>query len=425
MWHCSRRLGKSYLLVDVALEYAIQHPQWPVRYVAPTRVGLKQIIHPIFRDIIADCPPELRPVWNSSENQYVLPGGGIVHLSGVNNGHEDDARGTAAGLAIIDEAGFIDNLEYVVKDVLMPQTINTGGFLILSSSSPKTPAHDFVGFIHEAQQNDSYSIFDIHQAGYPQDIVDEFCKEAGGEKSSTWQREYLCKLVVDETAAIVPEWDDKYIQEWPKDEYFQFYTLYEAMDVGGRDKNAVLFSYYDFKAAKLIIEDEYILEGPRMTTQVIADGVRAVEKRLWGSRAVGTRIADNNNVILLNDLQHHHGLNFFPTSKDDLSAMVNELRLWVQQGRIILHPRCRETAACLRYGIWDERRKEFARSRAFGHFDALAALIYKVRNIDQHSNPIPSHYGKKPADFWLPPTQQASEEDLAWTQAFRPVVPKE
>jgi len=71
--HCSRRIGKSYLLVILALEYAMRAPRWPVRYVAPTRVGLRQIIHPLFRDICADCPPPLRPVWSTTDNQYVLP----------------------------------------------------------------------------------------------------------------------------------------------------------------------------------------------------------------------------------------------------------------------------------------------------------------------------------------------------------------
>lgn len=418
--HCSRRLGKSYLLVKMALEFATKYPRWPVRYVAPSRVGLRQIIHPIFQDITKTCPPHLKPEWNTVDNQYQLPSGGLIHLSGVNNGHEDDPRGTASGLAIVDEAGFIDHLEYVVQSVLMPQTINTGGFVILSSSSPKTPAHEFVGFIQEAAAAGDYSLYDIYAAGYPPEIVDEFMREAGGGESSTWKREYLCKLVVDESSAVVPEWDDRYIQDWPRNQFFPFYQTYEAMDVGGRDKTAVLFGYYDFLNTKCVIEDEFIVEGPRMTTKLIADEVKAREIERWKEKPVHLRVADNNNVILLNDLQAFHGLSFAPTSKDDLEAMVNQVRLFVKQGRVIVHPRCKELTGCLRYGIWNEKRTEFARSKAFGHFDALASLVYFIRNVDTVTNPIPANYGKTEFEYFIPPATAGTPDETAILKALLP-----
>lgn len=37
------------------------------------------------------------------------------------------------------------------------------------------------------------------------------------------------------------------------------------------------------------------------------------------------RIADNNNVILLQDMSLMHGVHFAPTNKDTLMAMVNEV----------------------------------------------------------------------------------------------------
>ncbi len=43
----------------------------------------------------------------------------------------------------------------------------------------------------------------------------------------------------------------------------------------------------------------------------------------------------------------------------------------------------------------DENKKELARSKVYGHFDALMALVYLVRNIDTQTNPIPKYYGKR------------------------------
>jgi hypothetical protein len=64
----------------------------------------------------------------------------------------------------------------------------------------------------------------------------------------------------------------------------------------------------------------------------------------------------------------------------------------VAEGRIIVHPRCKQLAGCLEFGVWDEKRRKFERTETLGHFDALAALIYLVRNLDVHTNPIPRDY---------------------------------
>ncbi len=376
----------------MATEYCLTNPKYPVRYAAPTQAALKNIIRPIMRRILSDCPQHLKPRWYTQDKMYVFPNGAEFHISGCNNGHAENLRGTDAGIAIVDEAGFVDDLAYVVDDILMPQLLTTGGRLILSSTPPRSPAHEFTDFAQNAMSEGNYSEYNIHKAGYPKELVAEFCKEAGGENSTTWKREYLCQFVVDETYAVVPEWRDAYVLDYPKDELFQFYHLYEAMDVGGRDKHAVLFWYYDFRHSKTVIEDEWVIDGPTMTTELIAQTVKAKEAERWNGRPVYRRIADNNNVILLNDLGSLHDLHFSATSKDDLQAMVNELRLHVSSGRLIVHPRCKQTIGCLKNAVWTEKRDQFARLSAYGHFDALAALIYLIRNLDVNSNPIPSDF---------------------------------
>jgi len=45
-------------------------------------------------------------------------------------------------------------------------------------------------------------------------------------------------------------------------------------------------------------------------------------------------------------------------------------------------------------GLWDKNRREFKRTKALGHCDALAALMYGVRNVEAYAaiNPIPPTY---------------------------------
>lgn len=101
--------------------------------------------------------------------------------------------------------------------------------------------------------------------------------------------------------------------------------------------------------------------------------------------------------------------------------MVNEVRIWVAAGRVKIHPRCKQLIGCLRYGIWDNKRTQFARSGAYGHFDALAALVYLIRNIDINSNPVPAHYGLT-QDNWVLDQEEAqrSANAQAIMSIFKP-----
>ena len=175
------------------------------------------------------------------------------------------------------------------------------------------------------------------------------------------------------------------------------------MDIGGVDNTAILFGYYEFPKARLVVQREWVKNTPDVTSSMIAETVKAVEKDLWGEKQPFIRIADNNNKILLHDLAYTNELIFQSISKDSLHAMVNKVREWVKNGRLIIHPECEQLIGCLNTGIWDLSRKKFDRSSLYGHFDALAALVYMIRIVDEYSNPIPAHFGKSEETHWIPP----------------------
>ena len=182
------------------------------------------------------------------------------------------------------------------------------------------------------------------------------------------------------------------VQDYSKDEYWKYYHKYVSMDLGVRDKTAALFAGYDFLEAKLFILDEMVMAGPEMTTDKLAIAIADKEKDSFGGAEVYRRVADNNNLLLLQDLTTLHGLTFSPTTKGSLEAMINRLRLWVKQGKIVISPKCTELIGCLETGIWKKNRKEFDRSPLYGHFDALAGLMYLVRNVRENVTPIPALY---------------------------------
>ena len=163
------------------------------------------------------------------------------------------------------------------------------------------------------------------------------------------------------------------------------------MDTGFKDKTVLLYGYYDFKKATLFIESENVLKGHEVTSKAIAESVKSNEKNLQYKDT--DRIADNNDPIFLNDLNISQGINFQPTSKDSLEAMINEVRTWVGNGRVQVNEGCTELIGCLKNGIWNKRRSAFDRSKVYGHYDALASLVYLIRNINIHDNPIPLMHG--------------------------------
>lgn len=408
--HCSRRFGKSFLLVVIAIMAALTTPGIQVSYICPTQKNLRTILKPIFREILKDCPPEFFPTFHKQEGIYIFPNGSEIHLFGVEGGNIENLRGQSTKLALVDEAGFIDNLKYVVDSVLLPQLLSTNGQMFLSSSSPLSKEHEFVEYINAAKLEGAYHLFTIEQAGYEPALVEEFIKEMGGRNSTQCRRELFCELVTEAERALCPEWKPEFARVHPRSELFEFYDKYFALDSGVRDKTVGLYGYYDFKNASLIIEAEFVLQNLQVRTDVIAGCMRAIEAAPTADApgyvpgddptaepvALGykdvARYGDNDNLILIQDLTAFHDMPTLTTGKDSLDAMVNQVRLWVAAGRIVIHPRCKLLLATLENGLWNPNRTDFARSESLGHMDAFAALMYMVRNVRTDINPVPAFH---------------------------------
>ena len=389
--NCARRWGKSTILCLIAVEFCLQKPNSQVRFAAPTAKSLKKIIQPIIRMLCEDAPDDFKPHLKSIESVYVFPNGSEIHMAGTDGGNSESLRGTTSHLNIIDEAGFATDLDYVMRSILIPQTLTTNGTTLLASTPPKTPAHEFYNIAKECEIDGNYAIYTIHDnPSITQEIMETYMKESGGKDSTTWKREYECVFCVDEDSVIIPEWREEYVKTIEHNDFYKFYHKYVGMDLGVKDFTAAVFGYYDFTNARLIIEDELTLNGPSLTTLVLKDEIIKKETEIWGKDTqVYLRISDSNNKLLLQDLSNLHQLYFRSTNKDSLEAMINAVRLMVNDGKIIVDPKCKQLIGCLKYAVWDNAKKELARSGTYGHYDHLMALVYLVRNIDKLTNPIP------------------------------------
>lgn len=411
--NCSRQLGKSFWAVTKAVSTAIKTPNAQIRYGAAFQTDLVDFIIPAFDKVMEDCPSIIKGKYKSKGSCYVFPNGSKIKLVGLDK-NPNGLRGNTLDLIILDECGFVSNLEYIYKSILIPATTHRpNAKIVLISTPPSTPAHAFMDYVQKAELEGGYAMFTV----YDNPLIDEttiqrLMKESGGEVSTTWRREYLCEFVTDTDSAIIPEWVDTYVQDIPKDEFYPYYHKYVGMDLGVKDFTAAIFGYYDFKKAALVIEDELVLNGPTLNTEILKTAILNKENNLWVNQKPYRRISDNNNLMLIQDLSSLHNLHFMATNKESLEAMINEVRLMVQSGRIIINPRCKLTSGSLKYGVWDKKRTGFARSTTYGHFDCLAALIYLVRNLDKHSNPIPNNYNTTIFTHYTPPQTNDSHDSL-------------
>lgn len=395
---CSRQFGKTILEAILALETAFRKPKAKVKIGTAFQTDLLEFIIPAFDIVLVDCPADLKPVWNSQKSKYILPHNkSEIKLVGLDR-KPNGLRGTVIDLIILSETGFINNLHYLFKSVIIPATTHRPDCrVVMLSTPPSTPAHEFLDYVAKAKLEGSHILLTIYDNPMlTQADIDRLRKESNGPHwkegdpdSTTWLREYLCKHITDANLAIVAEWSNDYVFEVPKDDYYPFYHKYTAMDLGVKDNTAGIFGYYEFLKARLVIEDEYVINGPELTTLVLKKELSAKEVNLWGEQKPYRRISDNNNPLLLQDLSILHGMHFLPTDKGRLEEMVNTVKMMVRVGAIIIHPRCKQLNGCLEYGIWDKRREKFAQSKVYGHFDPLAALIYLVRQLDKVTNPIP------------------------------------
>jgi hypothetical protein len=211
----------------------------------------------------------------------------------------------------------------------------------------------------------------------------------GGRDSTKCRRELYCEWVVDETRAVVPEFNDErsaiMVHEVDPPTYE---TPLVSLDVGFEDYSHLLFGYYNFKTAHLVIQAEARLR--RMRTDQLAAEVKRVEAELWTGYAPKPSRVSDVDLILLQDLGAIHGLHFAPIAKDEKEAMVNELRLWVQSHRLEIDPGCEFLVRQMKSAIWNKSRTSFERTPEDGHFDGVDALIYMLRSAPIHHNPYPA-----------------------------------
>ena len=434
---CARRLGKTFLMCTLAIEECLRKPNVVVKYAFPKSVAAKKMLMPVMRKVLESCPEHLKPEYMVAEKVFRFKhNNSEIQISGTDNGNIENLRGGDSNLNIVDEAGFCSDLSYGVRSVLGPTTKITKGRTILVSTPSRSENHEFISdwvLPYKAENRIRiYTIYDNPQ--FNQEAIQEALSEyPDGANDPSFRREYLCEIIRDANKTILPSFTEQKEKAIVTDKYERpvFCDRYTALDIGGVDLTAVLFGYYDYKQATLVIEREFICDGTT-NSSILADKIKEIERELWTNPidnsvlAPYMRISDNNNKILLTDLQKLHGLSFSCTKKDNKQAAINSLDVTIQQELIIIHPSCVHTIFHAKYAEWNSNQTAFKHMKDSpsgkirgGHADALDALLYMHRSIVRSHNPFPSGYGEQHGPSIFKGLRSSSSSQSAAAEAFK------
>jgi hypothetical protein len=436
---CARRLGKSYLLCIIAVECALRSPRQRILYAAPTTKDAQEIVAPLLEQICDSAPFSIK--YDKNQSKFIFPNGSQIRLFGCDNKTKANrGRGSGANLVLLDEAGFIPVLDYVLHSIVAPQTLTTRGRVILASTPSDEPDHPFTTLAAKAEEGAYYVRKTIHDN--PRLSKEEIAKYIAEDaallgftveefkESDIYKREFLALRAIDTNLVVCPDWDGNH-EEFPRPE---FYDAYVAFDAGGVDPHGLLFGYFDFATQTLVIEDELLLRDGQ-NTEEIAHEVKRKEGYLWGvERWDGTLRALEKNVLVptpspaqpylrVSDMGSPKldlvvdGVRFMPTAKTEKRAQIDAVRIMFRQKKIKIHPRCRNLARHVRTTMWlNERQQSYRRTKTGEHGDLLDCLVYMVRNLRKSKDPKPLNWDTRDAgeNTWVRPGPKVPEMLPKW-----------
>src|SRR5690606_9860497 len=95
-------------------------------------------------------------------------------------------------------------------------------------------------------------------------------------------REYLCHIIRGSEKSILPSFNEQAEAEIVRDDFEvpAYCDKYVSLDPGGKDLTGVLFGYYDYEKATLVILDEIAVDGTT-NTEILAGMIKEKEKTYW------------------------------------------------------------------------------------------------------------------------------------------------
>lgn len=395
-----RKMGKSFTLLTLAYEFALNNPGSIILLVLPELKQAKDICFPMVNELEKFIPADLRPVLLRSEGKIRFGNKSEIKLGGSKPENVESLRGPACHLLLLDEVAFFSasNFHNALHNILLPQLTITGGPTLFATTPPRSPDHPFLIDVFPRIQAKNawfkFTIFDNPLVSA--DRIQEIAEACGGFESESFLREYMGEVQADSSLRVIPEftedthvlWDDH-----PREDLFGIpvldYRGYVTMDTGVIDFTAILCGFYDHDNAQLVVTHEMLFNSsePNFCTEYCADKYREMERKISSFCQRITGVIDAWPTTAL-DFRRVHQLDFeHPRKGTNVEANIAFARACFENNKVRIHERCTNLRFQLRTGIWNDAKTDFVKSPLMGHLDLIMALVYMLRAVDWRARP--------------------------------------
>ncbi len=380
---CARQFGKSVLGALMAIEDCLRNDDVCVLIIGPTIKQTVEIVAPRIRMLMQTAPEGLIKRTKSENKWYV--GNSEIVIGGFDNGATNQRGKTIYRIYIeeVVDSNPDDYHERMRSDLAPALAHSILGQMVFLTTPPKIPDHPFItDTIPEARLNNTYFKYTIDD----NDALDaqkkkRLIKLTGGVNSVDTKRELYCEIVRDPTVLLTPDFSEHNATfDYIKPTVARWSI---TIDFGGvRDHTHVLFHCYNYLNNQQCIDFE--LHFPANTnTDKIMEQVRNKAKDysdvplpIYADAPGQTRV----------DMQDK-GIGIIPVPKSDWVASINACNLGFYNNRIKINKQnCPILIETCRSGTFNKQRTDFARSKALGHMDAMAALSYALK-VSNKENP--------------------------------------
>ena len=385
--NCGRRFGKTVLACEEMIGVAAAKSGRRVAYYAPTRDDAREIM---WNMLIKRCKPLIK-LKNETLLQIKIKtqdqGESLIALYGWEAVQErGKGRGLANDFIVLDEASQYRNFWVGWDYVLSPTLIDTkGSALFISTPSGFNAFYDLYNF---QDKDPDYKSWTFTSYDNPHIPVSELEREKATKPTDIFEQEYLASFKKLQGLVYKEFIRDQHVTtEEPK-------TCIETIlgiDFGYTNPAAIIPIRIDGDGNYWIGEEWY---KSRCTTEQIAE-----QALLYKSHKCYPDPAEPDRIAILRKA----GLNCREVSKD-IVAGIDHVRELFKQGRIHIHPDCKNLIMELETYRYPEKKPEKNEEekpiKENDHaLDALRYALYTNKPIIKTNDPIFDTYGTHYTDL--------------------------
>lgn len=409
---CSRRAGKTHMLVAILFIEALRRPNTMCIYIGETMELSEQLIDAAANEIIDKC--QLKDKRGRRLNWRKLDNGSTILVRGLSNTKDpDQIRGNKAKVIVIDEFFHLkgDLLEYLQREVLQPMQMDyADDYKFICAGTPPSIKGTFGEHAWKTWEVPHF-FWTWRDNPHPVNVKarEEYVENVLAEKGLTWEspfarREYLGEWCYDDDLLLYPEFHTYD----PRESIPQFHIdqVLFGIDYGVSDNDVLVgiawdntqrrgFIWHEDKFSRLDIKDRTISQLQYLHGQVAFAWEKALDffpglspkeanKRiLWDADDNDQHITDDLNINVRLKEYPELRLNIQNAHKTEKVMMFDKIRDLLRTAGLLLPLDGKTAHECLSTVM-----KRGANGQVFPevddkiyHPDILPAMRYALYNV--------------------------------------------